>query len=97
MTGVGPLARLAFRRDRLALAVCVYVIVIMVAVNGYEFRKLYPTTAGRRSLAASSESNPAGGLWCGCAPSLCCSRWAACPGCAIATSARDGRRRHPRM
>jgi ABC-2 type transport system permease protein len=59
VTGVGPLARLAFRRDRIALAVCVYVIVIMVAVNGYEFRKLYPTAAGRQSLAASSESNPA--------------------------------------
>ena len=59
MTGVGPLARLAFRRDRIGLAVCVYVIVIMVAVNGYEFRKLYPTAAGRQSLAATSESNPA--------------------------------------
>jgi ABC-2 type transport system permease protein len=57
--GVGPLARLAFRRDRVALPACVYVIVIMLFVNAYEFKKLYPTAAGRRSLAASSESNPA--------------------------------------
>jgi ABC-2 type transport system permease protein len=59
MTGVRPLARLAVRRDRIALPVCVYVIVIMVATNAYEFGKLYPTQASRAALAASSESNPA--------------------------------------
>ena len=59
MTGVLPLARLAVRRDRIALPLCVYVIVIMVATNGYEFRKLYPGEASRTALAASSESNPA--------------------------------------
>jgi len=59
MTGAGVLARLAVRRDRIALPVCVYVIVIMLTVNGYEFRKLYPTAASRLALAASGESNPA--------------------------------------
>jgi ABC-2 type transport system permease protein len=59
MTGVLPLARLAIRRDRIGLPVCVYVIVILVVTNAYEFRKLYPTQASRTALAASSESNPA--------------------------------------
>jgi polyether ionophore transport system permease protein len=59
MTGVLPLARLAVRRDRIGLPVCVYVIVILVVTNAYEFKKLYPTRASRTALAASSESNPA--------------------------------------
>jgi ABC-2 type transport system permease protein len=59
MTGVRPLVRLAVRRDRIGLPVCVYVIVILVVTNAYEFRKLYPTEASRTALAASSESNPA--------------------------------------
>jgi ABC-2 type transport system permease protein len=59
MTGAKVLARLAVRRDRIGLPVCVYVIVIMLAVNAYEFKKLYPTAAGRISLAATGESNPA--------------------------------------
>jgi ABC-2 type transport system permease protein len=58
-SGAGVLAKLAARRDRIALPVIVYVLVIMVATNAYEFKKLYPTAAGRQSLAASSESNPA--------------------------------------
>jgi ABC-2 type transport system permease protein len=59
MSGAGVLARLALRRDRIALSLCVYLILIMVAATAYEFKKLYPTAAGRQSLAASSESNPA--------------------------------------
>jgi ABC-2 type transport system permease protein len=59
VSGTVPLIKLAVRRDRIVLPVAVYIVVIMVAVNAYEFKKLYPTAAGRVSLAASGESNPA--------------------------------------
>jgi ABC-2 type transport system permease protein len=59
LSGVSPLARLAIRRDRIGLPLAIYVIVIMVTVNAYEFRKLYPTTASRLSLATTGEGNPA--------------------------------------
>jgi ABC-2 type transport system permease protein len=59
LTGTGELARLAVRRDRIALAASVYVIVAAVAGTAYTFKKLYPTAAGRDALAATGGSNPA--------------------------------------
>jgi ABC-2 type transport system permease protein len=59
LTGTGELARLAVRRDRIALAASVYVIVAAVAGTAYTFKKLYPTAAGRAALAATGGSNPA--------------------------------------
>ena len=58
-TGTGALARLAFRRDRVALPASVYVIVALVASTAYTFKKLYPTAASRASLASVGEANPA--------------------------------------
>jgi ABC-2 type transport system permease protein len=58
-TGTGQLARLAFRRDRIALPAGVYVITVLVAITAYGLKKLYPTAAGRAALAASGGGNPA--------------------------------------
>jgi ABC-2 type transport system permease protein len=59
LTGTGELARLAVRRDRIALAASVYVITVAVAGTAWTFKKLYPTAAGRAALAAAGGSNPA--------------------------------------
>jgi ABC-2 type transport system permease protein len=59
LVGTGELARLAFRRDRIALPAGVYVITALVAGTAYTFRKLYPTAAGRAALAAAGGTNPA--------------------------------------
>jgi len=59
LAGTGELARLAFRRDRIALPAGVYVITVLVAGTAYTFRKLYPTAAGRAALAATGGTNPA--------------------------------------
>jgi ABC-2 type transport system permease protein len=59
LAGTGDLARLAFRRDRIALPAGVYVITALVAGTAYTFRKLYPTAAGRAALAATGGTNPA--------------------------------------
>jgi len=59
LAGTGELARLAFRRDRIALPAGVYVITALVAGTAYTFRKLYPTAAGRAALAAAGGTNPA--------------------------------------
>jgi ABC-2 type transport system permease protein len=59
LTGTGELARLAVRRDRLALPVAVYVIAVLVAATAETFKRLYPTAAGRAALAATGASNPA--------------------------------------
>jgi polyether ionophore transport system permease protein len=59
LAGTGELARLAFRRDRIALPAGVYVITALVAGTAYTFRKLYPTAAGRAALAATGGTNPA--------------------------------------
>jgi len=59
LAGTGELARLAFRRDRIALPAGVYVITALVAGTAYTFRKLYPTAAGRAALAATGGANPA--------------------------------------
>ena len=59
LAGTGELARLALRRDRIALPAGVYVITALVAGTAYTFRKLYPTAAGRAAFAAAGGSNPA--------------------------------------
>ena len=59
LAGTRDLARLAFRRDRIALPAGVYVITALVAGTAYTFRKLYPTAAGRAALAATGGTNPA--------------------------------------
>ena len=59
LAGTGQLARLALRRDRIALPASVYVIVVAVAGTAYTFKKLYPTAAGRAALAAAGEGNAA--------------------------------------
>jgi ABC-2 type transport system permease protein len=59
LAGSGLLARLAFRRDRIALPASVYVIVALVAGTAYTFRKLYPTAAGRAALVTAGQDNPA--------------------------------------
>jgi ABC-2 type transport system permease protein len=59
LAGTGDLARLAFRRDRIALPATVYVIAVLVAATAETFKRLYPTAAGRAALAATGQSNPA--------------------------------------
>src|SRR6185437_6678412 len=59
LTGIRPLVRLAFRRDRLMLLAWVYVITAGVAGTGYAFKTLYPSQAQRSLLAAAGGSNPA--------------------------------------
>ena len=59
LAGTGALARLAVRRDRIALPAGVYVIVALVAGTAQAFSKLYPTAAGRAALAAAGQGNPA--------------------------------------
>jgi ABC-2 type transport system permease protein len=59
LTGTGELARLAVRRDRIALAAAVYVIAALVAGTAEALKKLYPTAASRSALAATGASNPA--------------------------------------
>jgi ABC-2 type transport system permease protein len=59
LVGTGALARLALRRDRIALPAAVYVITAVVAGTAYTFRKLYPTAASRAALAATGGANPA--------------------------------------
>jgi hypothetical protein len=59
LTGTGALARLAVRRDRIALPASVYVITALVAGTAYTFKKLYPTAAGRAALAATGGGNAA--------------------------------------
>jgi ABC-2 type transport system permease protein len=59
LTGTGQLARLALRRDRIALPAAVYVIPVLVAGTAETFKRLYPTAAGRAALAATGASHPA--------------------------------------
>jgi ABC-2 type transport system permease protein len=59
LAGTGALARLAVRRDRIALPASVYVITALVAGTAYTFKKLYPTAAGRAALAATGGGNAA--------------------------------------
>jgi ABC-2 type transport system permease protein len=59
LAGTGELARLAFRRDRIALPAGVYIITALVAGTAYTLRKLYATAAARAALAATAGTNPA--------------------------------------
>jgi ABC-2 type transport system permease protein len=59
LAGTGELARLAFRRDRIALPAGVYIITALVAGTAYTLRKLYATAAARAALAATAGANPA--------------------------------------
>ena len=59
LAGTGELARLAFRRDRVALPAAVYVIAVLVAGTAETLKKLYPTAASRVALAATGGGNPA--------------------------------------
>src|SRR5579871_2936608 len=59
LAGTGQLARLALRRDRIGLAVGVYVITVGVAGTAWALKRLYPAPAGRAALAGTAGANPA--------------------------------------
>jgi len=59
LTGMGALAKLALRRDRIMLPAWVYVVVIGVSANAYTFAKLYKSPSQRAALVASGQDNPA--------------------------------------
>ncbi|MBL7630931.1 ABC transporter permease [Frankia sp. CN6] len=57
LTGVGVLARLALRRDRVLLPIWVYVIGILPVSFAVTFADLYPTAADRAEFARTSAGN----------------------------------------
>jgi ABC-2 type transport system permease protein len=59
LAGLGPLARLAVRRDRGILPAWLYVLLILVAGSAYSIKKVYPTVASRDRFAVSVPHNPA--------------------------------------
>jgi ABC-2 type transport system permease protein len=59
LAGVGELARLALRRDRIMLPAWAYVLAGSLAEVAFSLRGLYPTAARRDALAASVADNPA--------------------------------------
>jgi ABC-2 type transport system permease protein len=59
LAGVGELARLALRRDRIMLTVWVYVLAGSLAEVAFSLRGLYPTAARREALTVSVAGNPA--------------------------------------
>jgi polyether ionophore transport system permease protein len=59
LAGLGPLTRLAVRRDRGLLPAWLYVLLILVASSAYSIKKVYPTAASRDEFAASVPHNPA--------------------------------------
>ena len=59
LAGVGDLARMAVRRDRIMLPIWVYVSAALTAEIAYGLKKLYPTGASRDSLALTVGRNPA--------------------------------------
>lgn len=59
LAGTRDLAALALRRDRIGLAAAVYVITAGVAGTAWTLKRLYPTPAGRASLAGTAGANPA--------------------------------------
>lgn len=59
LAGVGELARLALRRDRVMLPAWVYVLAGSLAEVAFSLRGLYPTAARRHDLAATVAGNPA--------------------------------------
>jgi ABC-2 type transport system permease protein len=58
VAGMGPLARLAARRDRILLPVWVYLLTAVVASTAYSLKTGYPTAADRAALAAGVGHNP---------------------------------------
>jgi ABC-2 type transport system permease protein len=58
LAGVGALAKLAARRDRIMLPVWIYVITILVVSTGYSFKGLYKTAASREAIAAGISHDP---------------------------------------
>jgi ABC-2 type transport system permease protein len=59
LAGVGELARLALRRDRIMLPAWAYVLAGSLAEVAFSLRGLYPTAARRDALVASVAGNPA--------------------------------------
>jgi ABC-2 type transport system permease protein len=57
--GTGQLVKLAFRRDGVMLAVCVFGIAALLAITAQDLRAVYPTAAGRIAVAAKAGQNPA--------------------------------------
>jgi ABC-2 type transport system permease protein len=58
VAGMGPLVRLAARRDRIVLPAWIYVLTAVVASTAYSLKKGYPTAADRAALAAGVGHNP---------------------------------------
>jgi ABC-2 type transport system permease protein len=56
---VGPLTRLAVRRDRLMLAAWIYLLTILVVSSAYSIKKLYSTAAVLDQFAINASHNPA--------------------------------------
>jgi ABC-2 type transport system permease protein len=59
LTATPQLAKLACKRDRLMLAIWVYLVLVGTLANAYLMGHLYKTAAARAALAASGEGNPA--------------------------------------
>ena len=59
LAGVGPLTRLAVRRDRLMLAAWIYLLTILVVSSAYSIKKLYSTAAVLDQFAVNASHNPA--------------------------------------
>jgi ABC-2 type transport system permease protein len=59
LAGAGALTRLGMRRDRVMLAVWVYLLTILVVSTGYSFKGLYKTPASRGAVYAGVAHDPA--------------------------------------
>jgi len=59
MSGLGPMAGLIWRRDRIRLTVWAYVLIALVAGTARSIGSLAPTVSARRALAASIDADPA--------------------------------------
>lgn len=59
LAGLGPLTKLAVRRDRGILPAWLYILLIVVASSAYSIKKVYPTAASRDHFAATVPHNPA--------------------------------------
>lgn len=59
LVGIGPLIRLALRRDRVRLPVWLAVLTAVPAATPPAFAELFPTDAARAAYAAGVASNPA--------------------------------------
>jgi ABC-2 type transport system permease protein len=58
VAGMGPLVKVAVRRDRILLPAWIYVLTAVVASTGYSLKKAYPTAADLATLAAGVGHNP---------------------------------------